>query len=134
MIIIFFFLILHAEGIDFITIPTEHRGLKFTTSEDIQRSCTFYEILDDSEVEGDEYFTVRLSSTNRQVILTINEATVTIVDDDDDEDDDDVETASYSEPTTSTTTVSSTTTVANPTTMSVPTSIIPAIDGRTVHA
>ena len=101
-----------AEGVDFITLPTEHRSLEFTISEDTQRRCTFYEILEDSEIEGDEYFTVRLSSNNRQVIVT-NEATVTIVDGDDS----DVEATSTTEPAISTT-VSTTTT-------SVPTSIIP---------
>ena len=116
------------EGVDFITLPTEHRGLEFTISEDTQRRCTFYEILEDSEIEGDEYFTVRLSSSNRQVIVTTNEATVTIVDNDVD-----VETtihASTSEPTTSTT-ISTTTAVTNPTTTNVPTSIIPTEDGNT---
>ena len=74
---------INAEGLDFITLPPDHRGIEFvyTASEETQRRCTYYEILDDSEIEGDEYFTVRLSSSNPLVVVT-NEATVTIVDDD----------------------------------------------------
>ena len=95
-----------AEDVDFTALPTEHRVLKITTSEGIQRRCIFYEILDDSEIEGDEYFTVRLSSSNPQVIVT-NEATVTIVDDD---------VVKTTEPITTTTSSPPTTTMNVPTT------------------
>ena len=102
-----YFLIL-AEGLDFIALPTNQRGSESFLSEDNQYSCTNYEILDDSEIEGDEYFTVTLSSNDPMVIILVtSEATVTIVDDD-----------------TSSTGTTIRTTVSTPTTRSPPASTV----------
>ena len=47
-----------------------------------QERCTYFEILDDRDNEGDEYFTVKLLSSNPRVIIETSEANVTIHDDD----------------------------------------------------
>lgn len=87
-------------GQDFIALRSGQRDVDFTISETTQRRCTFYEIIDDKEIEGNEQFAIQLVSSNQQVTVT-NQATVTIVDndgndgdseyDDDDHDDDDVD-------------------------------------------
>lgn len=57
--------------------------MAFKPSEGAQSNCTYIEILDDDNiVEQDEQFTVKLSSSNPQVVLTNREATITIIDDD----------------------------------------------------
>ena len=93
-----------AEGVDFIAL-TEHQDSEVTITEEAQRRCTFYEILDDIEIEGDEYFTVKLSSSNPLVLVT-NEAMVTIVDDDADEVMTDIPNAAATTPSFTTPTVS----------------------------
>ena len=75
--------IIATEGLDYLPLSSECRTLEFTLSNGLQEQCSYIEILDDSIIEGDEFFTLKLSSANPQVILARSEATVTIVDDDD---------------------------------------------------
>ena len=71
---------------DFLPVSSDCRTLEFTSSEGLQTQCSFIEILDDSIIEGDESFTLKLLSGNPQVNLVSSEAIVIIVDDDSDDD------------------------------------------------
>ena len=70
------------EGLDYLPLSPECRTLEFTFSEGLQTQCSYIEILDDSIVEGDESFTLKLLSANPQVTLANSKAIVTITDDD----------------------------------------------------
>ena len=75
-------LIIATEGMDYLPASSDCSTLKFTLSEGLQTRCSFIEILDDSIIEGDESFTLKLLSTNPQVTFAISKAIITIVDDD----------------------------------------------------
>ena len=68
-------------GKDFLLWNSDGGVLRFRPSEGTQRRCAYIEILDDTAIEPEEQFTVRLSSTNPQVIKG-SESTISIVDDD----------------------------------------------------
>ena len=74
-----------AEGSDFVALQPDYRVVELANMEGPQERCSFFEILDDKDTEGDEYFTVKLSSSNPQVVLETSEAIVTIHDDEDGE-------------------------------------------------
>ena len=63
-------------------LEPDYRVVELAKMEGPQERCSFIEILDDKDIEDDEHFTVRLLSSNPQVVLENSEAIVTIHDDD----------------------------------------------------
>ena len=76
---IFFYVV---EIGDFIIDTPECLLFKFTRKAGIQKECAFIRIVEDSIKEGNEQFSVSLSSFNSQVVFGTEKATITIVEED----------------------------------------------------
>jgi len=72
-----FLTLFYSAGLDF---PPTVEVLNFLPG--MGRQCACIEILQDTEVEDNETFSVMLSTTSPDVMITRNAATITIMDDD----------------------------------------------------
>ena len=76
------FSVLLTEGRDYLPLRPDCRILNFSISRDTQTHCSYIEILDDDVIEPEEYFTVKLLTSNPVVIFVNGEANVNIIDND----------------------------------------------------
>ena len=79
LIIVYFVHFIFAEDEDF---PETTNTLVFPPGSGSQQECTAFPIIDDNITEGDESFTISLSSQSPCINITVDEASVEIVDDD----------------------------------------------------